>query len=52
MYKVDVLIPDDLWEKYVKPDGKDTGGGLVCGECIMRILEGRGEYDAFRLVKI
>ena len=45
-YKVDILIPDDLWEKITGKVGK----GLLCGRCIMEAIEGLGRYFAFSLV--
>lgn len=37
-YKVDVMIPNRVWEM-IKPDGKQEGAGLLCGVCIMRRVE-------------
>lgn len=50
-YKVDVVVPDDLWE-LIKPKDKPTGGGLLCGVCIIRRLEKLGNYVAFDLVVV
>jgi hypothetical protein len=44
-YKVDLLIPDQLWDR-IRPDGKDAGAGLLCGPCIMRRVEDIDEYGA------
>lgn len=49
-YKVDILVPDDIWEK-IKPKNKPVGGGLLCGVCIINSLE-KIRYSAWRLVKI
>ncbi len=49
-YRVDVLVPNDLWER-IKPFGKPQGGGLLCGPCIMGNIEALDEYAAFHLVK-
>jgi hypothetical protein len=39
-YKIDVIIPDHLWEKISpKPIEGYKGGGLLCGSCIMEALE-------------
>ena len=46
-YKVDLLIPDNLWEK-IKPEGQPKGSGLLCGHCIVNRLENMG-YGAFTL---
>jgi hypothetical protein len=50
-YKVDVLVPDDLWEK-IKPEGKAVGAGLLCGPCIFQRVENTGTYGGYRLVLI
>lgn len=49
-YKVDILMPDEIWEK-IKPKGKPVGAGLLCGACITDALEKMG-YSAWKLVKI
>jgi hypothetical protein len=50
-YKVDLNIPDELWE-HIKPMGAAPGGGLLCGSCIMRMLECLGKYMAFEAKEI
>ena len=47
-YKIDLIIPNDLWEK-IKPKGKSKGAGLLCGSCIMKRLGELFEYDVFEL---
>ena len=37
-YRVDLIVPDDVWEK-IKPDGKAKGAGLLCGACILNKIE-------------
>jgi hypothetical protein len=37
-FKVDLLVPDALWEQ-IKPDGKAPGAGLLCGHCILNRIE-------------
>jgi len=37
-FKIDILIPDELWE-IIKPKNKPKGAGLLCGSCIFRRLE-------------
>ena len=49
-YKVDLLIPDELWEK-IKPINKLTGAGFLCGSCIMKKIESMNNYDAWYLNK-
>ena len=48
-YRVDILIPDKIWEK-IKPKGKAKGAGLLCGSCIMEAIEKIGEYESYFLV--
>jgi len=50
-YIVDLIIPDELWER-IKPDGKDSGAGLLCGACIMKRIEKISDYDYWHLAKI
>ena len=50
-YKVDLLIPDKLWEEKIKPKGKGKGVGMLCGSCIMMKIEAIGNYDAWHLIK-
>ena len=50
-YKVDILVPDDIWEK-IKPKNKPAGAGLLCGICIIKKIEELGEFDAYKLIKI
>lgn len=47
-YKIDLLIPDELWEQ-IKPEGKPYGAGLLCGRCIMDKLENLLDYSFFHL---
>ena len=50
-FTVDVLVPDEVWEK-IKPEGKPEGAGLLCGACIMERIEQASGYDAWRLVRV
>jgi hypothetical protein len=50
-YKVDLLIPDELWEK-IKPAGKPEGAGLLCGACIMKNIEKISDYSAWKMDQI
>ena len=50
-YKVDVIVPDEIWEK-IAPEGKSESGGMLCGKCIFILLELINEYKAFRLAPI
>jgi hypothetical protein len=54
-YKIDLTVPDNVWEK-IKPNGKPKGSGLLCGQCIMEKLERffgygviYGDGDAFQV---
>ncbi len=49
-FKIDINIPDNLWEK-IKPEGKPKGSGLLCGSCIIKKLEEILDYDYFCLIK-
>lgn len=47
-YRVDLIVPDHIWEK-IKPPGKPEGAGLLCGVCIMKKIEDFGEYGAIHM---
>ena len=51
VYKVDLLVADELWEK-IKPKGKMAGEGMLCGSCIMKKIEGLGKFSAFEMEEI
>jgi hypothetical protein len=44
-YMVDLLVPDDLWER-IKPEGKAVGAGMLCGRCIMVKIEAFDSYGS------
>ena len=48
-YFVDLIIPDNLWEKI---RGGIKGSGLLCGKCIMERIEMISDYSSFELIKI
>ena len=50
-YTIDIIIPDELWER-IKPKDKEVGAGLLCGSCIMKRLENILGYSAYNLIKI
>ena len=50
-YKVDVIVPDELWRE-IKPKQKPEMGGLLCGKCIITKIESTDEYMAYELVEI
>lgn len=47
-YKVDVIVPDELWEQ-IKPEGKPKGSGMLCGKCILLRIKSKDECAAFKL---
>jgi len=46
-YKIDLIIPDYLWEK-IRPKGKPLSAGMLCGCCIMERLEKRGRFGSLQ----
>jgi hypothetical protein len=49
-YKVDVMVPDVIWER-IRPDKtRPTEAGLLCGACVFTELENLNEYSAYYLV--
>lgn len=50
-YKVDILVPDDIWLE-IRPDkSRPTEAGMMCGKCIMKGIEALDEYNAFELIR-
>lgn len=49
-FKVDLIIPDDLWEK-IRPLNEPKGAGILCGKCIMEKIEKISNYDVWFLTK-
>jgi hypothetical protein len=45
-YKVDLIVPDHIWEK-IKPSKEFKDSGLLCGSCIMTQIEKLGKYNMF-----
>lgn len=50
-FKIDVLVPDDLWSR-IRPFGKPEGAGLLCGACIINHIEALGHHGAMRLTLV
>jgi len=50
-YKIDLIIPDELWEQ-IKPNGKLLGASLLCSLCIMEKLEKMDKYDYWYITKL
>jgi len=49
LYKVDVLVPDELWDQ-IRPDKKrPPEAGLLCGPCIMERIERQSNHRAYKL---
>jgi len=46
-YYIDLNFFNRIWEKYIKPEHKPAGAGLVCGVCAMRRLEKLKQHGAF-----
>lgn len=46
-YRVDVILPDDLWNRIQYPDWPN----LLCGLCIMERIEQLRRFDCFGLVR-
>lgn len=51
LYKVDVMVPDSIWN-CIKPVNKPDGSGLLCGACIMQKIESISDFDAWKLSKL
>ena len=45
-YKVDLNIPNALWEKV------RGGKNLLCGRCILEKIEELNNYNAYKLVEL
>ena len=50
-YRVDVVVPDPLWER-IRPPGPVVEAGLLCGSCVMERIEALGEFDAYGLISL
>lgn len=49
-YKVDLIVPDKVWNK-IKPKNKPPDTGLLCGSCIMKRIESFDNYDYYHVTK-
>ena len=49
-YKVDLLVPNEIWHK-IKPPNSSNEGGLLCPICIAERLENLNGYDYWILTK-
>ncbi len=50
-YKVDIIVPDDLWAK-INPWIGDAEGSMLCGPCIAEGIEALDEFAAWKLVRL
>jgi hypothetical protein len=48
LYKLDLLIPDEVWCKITPSNNKEAG--LLCAACIMREIEKIYGYSMFKLI--
>ncbi len=48
-YKVDLIIPDNIW-KIIKPLEKSEDTGLLCGACILNRIENLDAYTVIHLI--
>jgi len=49
-YRVDVLVPDDVWRRIRPNKSRSPEAGLMCGACILSEIERLGEHDSYFLV--
>jgi glycyl-tRNA synthetase (class II) len=45
-FRVDVLVDDELWDQIRQ------GVNLLCGSCILKRIEDRGQFAAFKLIAV
>lgn len=45
-YRVDFMLPDELWAAI------HGAFNLLCGSCVVELIEARKEFDYFDLVKL
>lgn len=51
LYKVDLLLPDDLWRK-INSHIDVAQERMLCGRCIMQLIERQDEFAAYRLMDL
>ena len=49
-FRVDILVPDSLWER-ITPNNEIKTAGLLCGACIFARIESLGEFAALNLTR-
>lgn len=50
-YMVDIMVPDEVWD-IINPEHASTGMraySMLCGPCIMELLEAWNAFGAFKL---
>ena len=50
-YKVDIMVPEDIWDK-IRPEGSTRGAGLLCGSCIMERIKSNSNFSAYKLIEL
>lgn len=51
-YKIDFIVPDDVW-KEIRPDKtRPLESGLLCGVCIVKEIEAISYYGAYKMEHI
>ena len=48
-YKVDILVPDDVWES-IKPKSSENEAGLLCPTCIIERIESKYGYFTLQFI--
>ena len=48
-YKVDIIVSDQIW-KLIQPVIGEEGNGLLCGICIIALIEEMNKYNYFYLI--
>lgn len=50
-YKIDIIVPNIIWEK-IKPPWTTKGGGLLCGKCIIERISDLEKYGSWQLMRL
>lgn len=48
-FTMDLNVPPELWER-IKPVHKPKGAGLLCGTCIVQLIEALDEFSSWDLL--
>lgn len=49
-YRVDIIVPDDIWRD-ITPKPETEEGGLLCPKCIGEKIEDISGHGSYKLVK-